>query len=109
MSRTPPDQPESVQRQIERLFRDIVYRRHPSAHFADQPWAPPADLVVSERSARVILELAGVPLGSFKTALKANPFDVKTAFIAAGATSTLLPATVLGRPSKAPGDTPVAV
>jgi NAD(P)H-nitrite reductase large subunit len=52
---------------------------------------------------------AAVPLGPFKAALKANPFDVKTAFIAAGATSTLLPATVLGRPSKAPGDTPVAV
>jgi NAD(P)H-nitrite reductase large subunit len=51
----------------------------------------------------------GVPLGRFKEYLKANPFDVKTAFIAAKTTSTLLPETVLGRPAKAPGESPVAV
>jgi NAD(P)H-nitrite reductase large subunit len=51
----------------------------------------------------------GVPLGRFKDYLETNPFDVKTAFIAARTTSTLLPETVLGRPSKAPGDSPVAV
>jgi NAD(P)H-nitrite reductase large subunit len=52
---------------------------------------------------------SGVALGRFKSHLRANPFDVKTAYIAAGTTGTLLPETVLGRPSKAPGDTPVAV
>jgi hypothetical protein len=41
--------------------------------------------------------------------LRRDPFDVKTAFIAAKTTSALLPETVLGRPSKAPGDSPVAV
>jgi NAD(P)H-nitrite reductase large subunit len=51
----------------------------------------------------------GVPLGRFKEYLKSHPFDVKTAFVAAGTTDTLLPLTVLGRPSKAPGETPVAV
>src|SRR5437870_198068 len=51
----------------------------------------------------------GVSLGRFKEHLKAHPFDVKTAYIASGATGALLPETVLGRPSKAPGDTPVAV
>jgi NAD(P)H-nitrite reductase large subunit len=51
----------------------------------------------------------GVPLDRFKDYLKSHPFDVKTAFIASGTTGTLLPETVLGRPSKAPGDTPVAV
>jgi NAD(P)H-nitrite reductase large subunit len=51
----------------------------------------------------------GVPLAQFKDYLKMNPFDVKTAFIASKTTSTLLPETVLGRPSKAPGDSPVAV
>ena len=51
----------------------------------------------------------GVPLAQFKDYLKRNPFDVKTAFIASKTTSTLLPETVLGRPSKAPGDSPVAV
>jgi NAD(P)H-nitrite reductase large subunit len=51
----------------------------------------------------------GVPLGRFKDHLKAHPFDVKTAYIASGTTGALLPETLLGRPSKAPGETPVAV
>jgi NAD(P)H-nitrite reductase large subunit len=51
----------------------------------------------------------GVSLAQFKDYLKTNPFDVKTAFIASKTTSTLLPETVLGRPSMAPGDSPVAV
>jgi NAD(P)H-nitrite reductase large subunit len=51
----------------------------------------------------------GTSLAQFKDYLKLNPFDVKTAFIASKTTSTLLPETVLGRPSKAPGDSPVAV
>ncbi|PYM28189.1 MAG: hypothetical protein DMD78_00465 [Candidatus Rokuibacteriota bacterium] len=52
---------------------------------------------------------SGTPLGRFKEHLRRNPFDVKTAFIASKTTHTLLPETVLGRPSKAPGDSPVAV
>src|SRR2546425_8784835 len=51
----------------------------------------------------------GVSLGRFKEHLKAQPLGVKTAYIASGATGALLPETVLGRPSKAPGETPVAV
>ena len=51
----------------------------------------------------------GVRLGRFKDYLKAHPFDVKTAYIASGTAGTLLPETVLGRPAKAPGETPVAV
>jgi len=51
----------------------------------------------------------GVSLARFKDLLRRNPFDVKTAFIAAKTTGALLPATVLGRPSMAPGDSPVAV
>lgn len=50
-----------------------------------------------------------VSLARFKDHLRANPFDVKPAFIASGTTGALLPETVLGRPSKAPGATPVAV
>jgi NAD(P)H-nitrite reductase large subunit len=50
-----------------------------------------------------------VSLARWKAHLKRNPFDVKPAFIASKTTSTLLPETILGRPSKAPGDTPVAV
>jgi NAD(P)H-nitrite reductase large subunit len=52
---------------------------------------------------------SGQPLGRYKEHLRRDPFDVKTVFIAAKTTSTLLPETVLGRPSKAPGDSPVAV
>jgi NAD(P)H-nitrite reductase large subunit len=52
---------------------------------------------------------SGVSLARFKDHLKKNPFDVKPAFIASKTTGRLLPETVLGRPSKAPGDTPVAV
>jgi len=50
-----------------------------------------------------------VSLARWKAHLKRNPFDIKPAFIASKTTSTLLPETILGRPSKAPGDTPVAV
>jgi NAD(P)H-nitrite reductase large subunit len=49
------------------------------------------------------------PLGRYKEYLKRNPFDIKPAYIASKRTSRLLPETVLGRPSKAPGATPVAV
>ncbi len=52
---------------------------------------------------------SGVSLGKWKAHLKTRPFDVKPAFIASRTTGTLLPETILGRPSKAPGDTPVAV
>jgi NAD(P)H-nitrite reductase large subunit len=52
---------------------------------------------------------SGAPLGAWKAHLKRNPFDVKPAFIASGITKALLPETILGRPAKAPGDTPVAV
>ena len=52
---------------------------------------------------------SGVSLGPWKARLAHNPFDIKPAYIASRATGTLLPETVLGRPSKAPGDSPVAV
>jgi NAD(P)H-nitrite reductase large subunit len=52
---------------------------------------------------------SGVSLGRFKEHLRRYPFDVKTAYIASGTTDALLPETILGRPSKAPGETPVAV
>ena len=44
---------------------------------------------------------SGVSLGDWKSYLRDNLFDVKRAFIAAGATGRLLPQTVLGRPSVA--------
>jgi NAD(P)H-nitrite reductase large subunit len=52
---------------------------------------------------------SAVSLGPWKGHLEKNPFDIKPAYIGSRATGTLLPETVLGRHSKAPGDTPVAV
>ena len=76
MPRTPADPLESIQREVERLFHDLVYHRHPSAHFSEQPWVPPADLVVTERSARVIVELAGVPRENVRVRLRGNLLEV---------------------------------
>jgi HSP20 family protein len=67
---------ELVQREVERLWRDLVYHRHPGAHFAQQPWAPPADVVVSEDSARVILELAGIPRNAVRLRLEGRTLIV---------------------------------
>ncbi|MGH7334728.1 MAG: NAD(P)/FAD-dependent oxidoreductase [Candidatus Rokuibacteriota bacterium] len=52
---------------------------------------------------------SGAPVGRFRERLSRNPFDIKPAYIASRTTSMLLPETVLGRPAKAPDDTPVAV
>jgi NAD(P)H-nitrite reductase large subunit len=52
---------------------------------------------------------SGAPAGRFKQRLGRNPFDIKPAYIASRTTTMLLPETVLGRPAKAPDDTPVAV
>ena len=73
---THEDALERVQREVERLWRDLVYRRHPAAHFGEQPWAPPADVMVSESSARVTLELAGVPRESIRVRLKGSTLEV---------------------------------
>jgi NAD(P)H-nitrite reductase large subunit len=52
---------------------------------------------------------SGVSLAPFRAHLERNPFDIKVAYVGAKTTGVLLPETVLGRASKAPGDTPVAV
>ena len=76
MTKEPPGPLESLQREVERLFHDLVYRRHPASHFSEPRWSPAADLVVSKRSARVILELAGVPRESVKVRLRGNLLEV---------------------------------
>jgi hypothetical protein len=48
------------------------------------------------------LVYSGVDLSAWKAHLKANPFDVKPAFIATRTTARLLPETILGRPSHSP-------
>jgi HSP20 family protein len=72
----PEDPFKSLQREAERLFHDLVYRRHPASHFAEHPWSPPADLVVSRQSARVLFELAGVPKESIRVRLAGRTLEV---------------------------------
>ena len=76
MTHEPPDPLESLQREVERLFHDLVYRRHPASHFAEPRWSPAADLVVAKKSARVIFELAGVPREGVKVLLRGNVLEV---------------------------------
>jgi NAD(P)H-nitrite reductase large subunit len=51
----------------------------------------------------------GMPLPQWKAHLQRNPFDIKPAFMAAKTAAALLPQTILGRPAKSPGNSPVAV
>ena len=76
MPRVPKDPQEHLQRQVERLFHDLVYHWHPTSHFAETTWAPPADLVVTECGARVLLELAGVPRESVQVSLKGQTLEI---------------------------------
>lgn len=76
MTKEPPDPLHSLQREVERLFHDLVYRRHPASHFSEPRWSPAADLVVAKHSARVILELAGVPRESVKVRVRGNLLEV---------------------------------
>jgi len=76
MASPPRDSIENLQREVERLFHDLVYRRHPASHFAEPSWAPPADLVVGERDARVLLELAGVPRESIQVTIRGRVLEV---------------------------------
>jgi len=76
LTKGPPDPLHSLQREVERLFHDLVYRRHPASHFSEPRWSPAADLVVAKHSARVILELAGVPRESVKVRVRGNLLEV---------------------------------
>ncbi len=76
MPHHPHDPLESLQREVERLFHDLVYRRHPASHFSEPRWSPAADLVVSPQAARVLFELAGVPRESVKVRLRGNTLEV---------------------------------
>jgi HSP20 family protein len=76
MARDPEDPIETIQREVERMFHDLVYRRHPATHFAEPTWRPPADLVVSRRAARVLFELAGVPRETVRVTLRGRTLEV---------------------------------
>ncbi len=76
MTHEPPNPLESLQREVERLFHDLVYRRHPASHFAEPRWSPAADLMVAKHTARVLFELAGVPRESVHVRLHGSTLEV---------------------------------
>ncbi len=76
MSVESEDPRETLQRNVERLLRNMVYRRHHSTHFAEPEWAPAVDLVVAEDSARVIVELAGVPRERVRVRLQGRVLEI---------------------------------
>lgn len=75
MTQRPEDALEIVQREMERLWRDLAYHRHPAAHFAEQPWTPLADVVVSEHSARARTRVRTRSADLFARIARANAFD----------------------------------
>jgi HSP20 family protein len=76
MSLESEDPRQTLQRNVERLLRNLVYKRHPSTHFSEPEWAPAVDLVVAEQSARVIVELAGVPREHVRVRLQARTLEI---------------------------------
>src|SRR5437870_5159295 len=76
MSFEPEDPRQTLQRNVERLLRDLVYQRHHSTHFSEPEWAPAVDLVVAEGSARVIVELAGVPREHVRVRLQSGSLEI---------------------------------
>ena len=76
MARDPEDPIESIQREVERLFHDLVYHRHPASHFSERTWQPAADLMVSRSAALVLLELAGVPRESVRVTVRGRTLEV---------------------------------
>lgn len=65
-----------IQREVERMFRNLVYHRQLGTHFCEPTWSPPTDLVVSEDSALVIVELSGVPRDRVHVSLQGNLLEI---------------------------------
>ena len=76
MSLDPEDPRQTLQRNVERLLRNIVWQRHPATHFAEPVWAPAVDVVVSDRLARVIVDLAGVPRENVHVRLQGSELEI---------------------------------
>ena len=67
---------ENLQREVQRLFHDLVYHRHPASHFGENSWSPAVDVVVNEQTARVVLELAGVPRENVRVRMRGNTIEI---------------------------------
>lgn len=73
MSKDPHD---SAQREVERLWRSFAFQ-HPASLFAERVWAPPVDMVVSDDSARVLVEIAGVPRDQVRVRLRGRTLEIR--------------------------------
>ena len=76
MTFDPEDPRRTLQRNVERLLRNLVYQRHPATHFSEPEWAPAVDLVVAEHSARAIVDLAGVPRDHVRVRLQGCSLEI---------------------------------
>ena len=76
MSFDPEDPRHGLQRSVERLLHNLVYHRPQATHFSDPEWAPAVDLVVAEQTARVIVELAGVPRENVVVRLQGRTLEI---------------------------------
>jgi HSP20 family protein len=56
----PGDPFERLQREVERLFQDLVYRRHPATHFSERAWQPAVDVIACDERVWVRAEVPGV-------------------------------------------------
>jgi HSP20 family protein len=65
-----------IQRDVERMFRSLIYHRHGGAHFGEPVWLPATDVVVSDQSVRVIVELAGVPRDRVRVHIQGNTLEI---------------------------------
>lgn len=72
MTDNPRDPFERFQREVERLFHDMVYRRAPGGHLGGAPWQPLVDLIASNDRAWVRVELPGVSRQDFRVSLQGN-------------------------------------
>jgi HSP20 family protein len=65
-----------LQREVERMFRNLVYQRNLGSHFGEPAWSPPTDLVVSRDAALVVVELAGVPREDIKVQIEGKTLEI---------------------------------
>ncbi len=76
MSNSSRDPFEKFQREVERLFHDMFYRRHPGASFAGAPWQPLVDVMASDERSCVRVELPGVVRQDFRVSLQGSMLRV---------------------------------
>lgn len=65
-----------LQRDVERMFRTLIYHRHGGGHFGEPVWSPATDVVMSDRSVHVTVELAGVPRDRVRVQIQGRTLEI---------------------------------